>query len=118
MQNDVLAAMDAQGWGIPDLGVVEDGELGGPPLSAAAGDYGHLLLLGPADAGWFTTPSRMPGALVEPLFVTDPYEGSLAASASGQEVIAGGLARAVEQYFAPVPRPGATTTSAPTRPAG
>ena len=43
----------------------------------------------------------MPGALIEPLFITDPFEGSIADSSSGQQVIAGGLAQAVEQYFAP-----------------
>ena len=101
VQNDVLSAMNAQGWGIPNLGVVDDSQLGGPALSAAAADYGHLLLLGPADPGFSTTPSAMPGALIEPLFLTDPDEGSLAASASGQAVIAGGLARAIAQYFAP-----------------
>ncbi len=101
VQNDVLGAMNAQGWSIPNLGVTEDSQLGGPALSDAAADYDHLLLLGPADPGWFSTPSQMPGALIEPLFITDPYEGSIAASASGQEVIAGGLAQAVEQYFAP-----------------
>jgi N-acetylmuramoyl-L-alanine amidase len=101
VQNDVLAAMNAQGWGIPNLGVVDDGQLGGPALSTAAADYGHLLLLGPSDPGWFTTPSEMPGALIEPLFITDPYEGSQAASPSGQAVIAGGLAQAIAQYFAP-----------------
>ena len=101
VQTDVLDAMNAQGWGIPDLGVVDDSELGGPALTTAAADYDHLLLLGPADPGFSTTPSAMPGALIEPLFITDPYEGSLAASASGQQVIAGGLAQAIEQYFAP-----------------
>ena len=103
VQNDVLSAMNGQGWGIPDLGAVDDSVLGGPAMSAAAGDYGHLLLLGPTDPGWFTTPSAMPGALIEPLFITDPFEATIAESASGQEVIAGGLAQAVEQYFAPPP---------------
>jgi N-acetylmuramoyl-L-alanine amidase len=42
----------------------------------------------------------MPGALIEPLFITDPFEGSIAASSLGQHVIAAGLAKAVEQYFA------------------
>ena len=37
----------------------------------------------------------MPGALIEPLFITDPFEGSIADGAHGQEVIA----QAVEQYF-------------------
>jgi N-acetylmuramoyl-L-alanine amidase len=101
VQTDVLAAMNAQGWNIPNDGVVPDDSLGGPPLSNAAADYGHLVLLGPADPGYFSTPSKMPGALIEPLFITDPYEGSLANSAHGQRVIAGGLATAVEQYFSP-----------------
>jgi len=42
----------------------------------------------------------MPGASIEPLFLTEPFEGSVAASARGQQVMAGGLAQAVEQYFA------------------
>jgi N-acetylmuramoyl-L-alanine amidase len=103
VQNDVLAAMNAQGWAIPSLGVVTDDELGGPALSAAAADYEHLLILGPAAPGWFTTPSTMLGALIEPLFITDPFEGSIGASQNGQQVIAGGLAHAIAQYFAPTP---------------
>jgi len=43
----------------------------------------------------------MPGALIEPLFVTDPFEGTLAARPAAQRVIAGGIARAVEQYLGP-----------------
>ena len=101
VQNDVLNAMNTQGWGIPSLGVTNDTELGGPALSTAAANYSHLLLLGPGVPGWFTTPSEMPGALIEPLFITDPFEGSIADSSSGQQVIAGGLAQAVEQYFSP-----------------
>jgi N-acetylmuramoyl-L-alanine amidase len=100
MQSDVLAAMNAQGWQIPDGGVQSDQGLGSS-LSPADLAYGHLLLLGPAEHGYFSTPSTMPGALVEPLFITDPFEGSIAASSRGQQVIAGGLARAIEQYFAP-----------------
>ena len=51
VQSDVLNAMNAQGWGIPGLGVVDDSVLGGPALTTAAADYGHLLLLGPAEPG-------------------------------------------------------------------
>jgi N-acetylmuramoyl-L-alanine amidase len=119
VQNDVLWAMNAQGWGIPNLGVSVDSELGGPALTTSAADYGHLLLLGPAVPGWFSTPSGMPGALIEPLFITDPFEGSIAASPSGQAVIAGGLAEAVEQYFAPAapaaPARQSSATTTPTR---
>jgi N-acetylmuramoyl-L-alanine amidase len=106
VQTDVLAAMNAQGWDIPNDGVVSDTLLGGPALSDAAAAYGYLLLLGPADPGYFSTPSTMPGALIEPLFITDPYEGTLANSALGQRVIAQGLSAAVEQYFGPPKDPG------------
>ena len=100
VQSDVLAAMNAQGWQIPDGGVQPDQGLGSS-LGLADLAYRHLLLLGPAKKGYFSTPGMMPGALVEPLFITDPFEGSIAASSRGQQVIADGLARAIEQYFAP-----------------
>jgi N-acetylmuramoyl-L-alanine amidase len=104
VQSAVLAAMNAQGWQIPDGGVQPDQELGSS-LTPADLAYVHLLLLGPAKAGYFNTLSMMPGALVEPLFITDPFEGSIAASTRGQQVIAAGLARAIEQYVAPRPSP-------------
>lgn len=100
VQKDVLHAMNAQAWKIPNEGVLKDSELGSE-VSSRSVSYGHLLLLGPASPGWFDTPSQMPGALIEPLFITDPFEGSIAASAKGQHVIAEGLASAVKQYFAP-----------------
>lgn len=103
VQADVLAKLNAHGWAIPDDGVQSDVSLGGPPLTPQAHAYGHLLLLGPAMAGYFSTPSRMPGALIEPLFITDPVEGSIAASPIGQQAIAAGLAEAAEQYFAAPP---------------
>jgi N-acetylmuramoyl-L-alanine amidase len=105
VQADVLSAMNAHGWGIPDEGVAPDSDLGSA-LSSQAIAYGHLLLLGPAEPGYFTTPSQMPGALIEPLFLTDPFEGSIAASALGQHVIAAGLADAIEQYSASRPAGG------------
>ncbi len=100
LEDDVLSAMNARGWGIPDAGVKPDAGLGSA-LTGQALSYGHLVLLGPFRRGYVPTPSQMPGALVEPLFITDPFEGSIAASPDGQEVIAGGLAKAVEQYLAP-----------------
>ncbi len=98
VQRDVLHAMNRHGWGIPDEGVQPDGQLGSS-INPAGDAYGHLLLLGPAKAGWFATPSLMPGALIEPLFITDPFEGSIANGSRGQHVIAGGVAQAVEQFF-------------------
>ncbi len=115
LQHDVLAAMNAQGWAIPDRGVVSDateGSTSGNPadggLAAQASAYHHLLLLGPAAPGYFTTPSQMPGALIEPLFLTDPFEGTIAASGPDQAVIAQGIVTAVGDYFGPQ---STTTTS-------
>ncbi len=106
VQDDVLSRMNAQGWDIPNDGVQTDDELGsldGDPgsggLAAEAATYNHLLLLGPAAPGYFDTPSTMPGTVTEPLYITDPFEGSIAASAKGQTTIAQGIATAIEQYF-------------------
>jgi N-acetylmuramoyl-L-alanine amidase len=99
LQDDVLGALNTQGYDIPDEGVLPDTVLGSA-LTSEAVAYGHLLLLGPAKAGHFETPSQMPGALIEPLFVTDPFEGSIAASAHGQQLMAAAMAKAVTQYFA------------------
>jgi N-acetylmuramoyl-L-alanine amidase len=108
LQTDVLAAMNGQGWGIPNDGVQSDSALGsyvGNPssggIAAEAAAYDHLMLIGPAMSGFFSTPSSMPGAVIEPLYLTDPFEGSIAASASGQAVIARGIATAIEQYLTP-----------------
>ena len=43
----------------------------------------------------------MPGTVIEPLFITDPFEGSIASSTHGQQVLAGGIAAGIEQFFAP-----------------
>ena len=101
-----MAGLNARGLGIPNDGVMPDDSLGsyvGDPesggIAGEAASYNHLLLIGPADSGFFTTPSQMPGAVIEPLYITDPFEGSIAASTSGRQVIAAGIAKAVEQYF-------------------
>ena len=100
VQRDVLSALDSDGQSVPDDGVTPDIGLGGPALDEAEAAYGHLLLLGPAEPEWFQTPSNMPGTLIEPLFITDPFEATIAASTAGQEAIARGIALAIEQYFA------------------
>ena len=100
--------MNAQGWQIPNDGAVPDTGFGssvGDPsaggLAGQAADYNHLLLIGPAMSGYFTTPSEMPGAVIEPLYLTDPFEGTIAADPADQHVIAGGIAAAVEQFLTP-----------------
>ncbi|HET6188779.1 MAG TPA: N-acetylmuramoyl-L-alanine amidase, partial [Trebonia sp.] len=63
VQSAVLGVMNRRGWDIPDAGVASDTGLGSA-VSLADAAYGHLILLGPAKRGYFTTPSLMPGALI------------------------------------------------------
>jgi N-acetylmuramoyl-L-alanine amidase len=105
LQHTVLDAMNARGWGIPNGGVNSDIYEGGPALSSGAASYDHLMLLGPAKAGFFSTPSEMPGAVIEPLFATDPFEATIADSSTGQHVIAGGIAKTVDEFLS---QPGTT----------
>ncbi len=112
VQTDVLDDMNGQGWAIPNDGVLPDTTLGsyvGDPsaggIAGEAASYNHLLLLGPAAAGYFSTPSLMPGAVIEPLYLTDPFEGTIADSSKGQTQIARGIASAIEKFLAPAPGP-------------
>ncbi|MGO9557980.1 MAG: N-acetylmuramoyl-L-alanine amidase family protein [Acidimicrobiales bacterium] len=106
LQSTVLGDMNAQGWEIPNDGVETDagygssnGSVADGGLAAKSAEYDHVMLIGPAMAGYFSTPSEMPGAVIEPLYITDPFEGSIAASAHDQLVMANGIASAVEKYF-------------------
>jgi len=83
-------------------GVWTDEQLAAPTLTPSGSRYGHLIELGPASSGWVDHPSEMPGALVEPLFLTNPREASVAASADGQQRIAAALKTALEAYFSGV----------------
>jgi N-acetylmuramoyl-L-alanine amidase len=117
LQTDMLGAMNKRGWDIPDDGVVSDSTVGSlvtgssSPLVAQAEHYGHLLLLGPYEAGYNPKPSTMPGAVIEPLFVTDPFEASIATTSDGQSVMAGALTKAIGQYLSPPARNGARSTA-------
>lgn len=99
VQRDVLSELDGHGFAVPDDGVQTDAGLGGVPLTPAASTYDHLLLLGPAKPGYFSHPSVMPGALIEPLFLTNRHEATLIVKPAVQRLIARGLADAAEQYF-------------------
>jgi N-acetylmuramoyl-L-alanine amidase len=82
-----------------DRGVVTDDALQAPTLSDRAGDYGHLVLLGPPQPGYVDTATSRPGALVEPLFLSAPGDAAIAGSAAGQRRIAGALAAGLEAYL-------------------
>jgi N-acetylmuramoyl-L-alanine amidase len=100
VQQEVVLSLSAAGWSVPDRGIINDTALGSPALSAAGNAYGHLMELGPPQAGYLDRASLMPGALLEALFITNPAEADVAASADGQHAIAIGLERALLAYAA------------------
>jgi N-acetylmuramoyl-L-alanine amidase len=83
----------------PDRGVWTDDQLAAPTLTSSGSTYGHLIELGPMSAGWVDSPSLMPGALVEPLFLTNPAEARLASDPSGQQKIAVALEAGLVKYL-------------------
>ena len=85
--------------GTTNRGVWTDDQLAAPTLTAAGSMYGHLIELGPAAAGWVDQPSQMPGALVEPLFLTNAAEANLAKTPSGQQRVATALGTGIEKYL-------------------
>jgi N-acetylmuramoyl-L-alanine amidase len=95
LQSALVAAL-----GVNDRGVWADDQIGAPTLTASGRLYDHLMELGPAESGWVDNPSQMPGALVEPLFLTNPAEARLASDPAGRERIAEGLRTGLERYFA------------------
>ena len=86
--------------GSADLGVWPDDENVGPALSPAGAVYGHLVVLGPPSPGYVDTPSQMPGALVEPLFLSNSADARRAADPRTQQLIAVAIEDGVRAYFA------------------
>lgn len=105
LQEDVVDALTGAGWTVASRGVVTDAGQGAAGLTSQARAYGHLLELGPARPGYFTDPTTMPGAIVEPLFVTDPAEAAIAADPAGALAVARGVAAAVQAFLAGQPGP-------------
>jgi N-acetylmuramoyl-L-alanine amidase len=111
IQQAVLRMLAVAGWRIPDRGVIPDSAGGTPALSLQGAIYGHLLELGPAQPGLVTRPSQMPGALVEPVFLTDPAELAIVRSAKGQQALARAFAVAIGRYFRTEPHRSKTSTA-------
>jgi N-acetylmuramoyl-L-alanine amidase len=85
--------------GVADRGVWTDDQLAAPTLTGSGQSYNHLIELGPMSQGWVDSPSQMPGALVEPLFVTNPVEAQIAGDPAGQQKIAEALAAGVTKFL-------------------
>jgi N-acetylmuramoyl-L-alanine amidase len=94
LQSALVAALNTS-----DRGVWTDDQLAAPTLTATGSTYNHLIELGPESAGWVDNPSSMAGALVEPLFLTNPTEARVAGDPAGQQVIAAALDAGLEKYL-------------------
>jgi len=99
LQNSVISQLHAAGWAVPDRGTLRDTKNHGGALTAAGARYGHEALLGPYAKGWVSHPSHMPGAIIEPLFLTRPTEADIAYSAAEQAVLARAILTAVQQFL-------------------
>ena len=99
LATDLQAALVAR-LGAADRGVWTDDQLAAPTLTGSGQSYNHLIELGPSSQGWVDNPSQMPGALVEPLFVTNPAEALIASDPSGQQKIAEALESGVLKFMA------------------
>jgi N-acetylmuramoyl-L-alanine amidase len=96
----IVSSMRDAGWQIRDRGVAIDDSAGGEAITREAAAYDQLLELGPAAPPWFTSPSRMPGAVIEPLFLTNPDEARHVTTVAGRTAIARGILDGVLAYFA------------------
>jgi hypothetical protein len=85
--------------GTADRGVWTDDQLAAPTLTSSGSTYNHLIELGPLAAGWVDAPSQMAGALVEPLFLTNPNEARIASDPSGQQMIAAALEAGLAKFL-------------------
>ena len=95
LQSALVAAL-----GTADRGVWTDDQLAAPTLTSSGSSYNHLIELGPMSAGWVDAPSQMAGALVEPLFLTNPAEARVAADPAEQQVMAAALEAGLVKFLA------------------
>jgi N-acetylmuramoyl-L-alanine amidase len=99
LQTSVVASLHRAGWPVPNRSILKDTQNHGTALTAAGARYGHEALLGPYARGWVPRPTTMPGAIIEPLFLTRPTEADIATSSAGQAVLAKAILAAVQQFL-------------------
>jgi N-acetylmuramoyl-L-alanine amidase len=102
VQSSLIDALRAAGYATPDRGITDDSTLQAESLGALQGSYNHLVLLGPAVPGRLR-PSQMPGALSEPMFVSNPEEATALVTPEMQDLLAGAYVKAIESYLREAP---------------
>lgn len=96
LQRDILRGFAELGRPVPDRGVRGDTTSGNGRNDVDAHD---LVILGPQLPGRIDEPSAMPGALIEPLFLTNPEDAALATSPEGRQVLARAIRTALEEFL-------------------
>ena|GEM_PF-5345972 len=102
VQGNFITTLQGNGYDTPDRGILSDANLFTDSMGTL-GNYAHLVVLGPGVPG-LLTPTQMPGALCEALFLSNPPEASAAIDPAFQGLIAKGFATAIQQYLATVPK--------------
>lgn len=100
LQVNVLAEVRRAGWQLSDRRVMDDTANPGGALTERGARYGHSIIIGPYAKDWVPEPSAMPGAIMEPLFLTRPEEADIATSAKGQAALASAMTAAVAEFLA------------------
>jgi N-acetylmuramoyl-L-alanine amidase len=98
VQSSVVSALRETGYAEVDRGITDDSSLESDGFGTLGIPYHHLILLGPPVPGKLR-PSQMPGALSEPLFLSNPIEAGLALQPDTQQLLARAYASAIEQFL-------------------
>jgi N-acetylmuramoyl-L-alanine amidase len=106
LQHTLITTLATAGYPVRDRGIASDTTAAGGQITPAGETYGHLDILGPTAPGYLEHSTAMPGALIEPLFITNPSEAAIAQASPGQHAIATAINGAVSTYL--------TTSSQPT----
>gem|GEM_PF-627744 len=98
IQNTVISAFHQQGYNVPDRGIADDTQLQAESLGTLPSSYDHLVVLGPGLPGRLR-PTKMPGALCEGLFLSDPQEATIISQPAVQQLLAQAYADAIEKFL-------------------
>jgi N-acetylmuramoyl-L-alanine amidase len=98
IQDSVMSNLQSRGILVLDRGVTDDASLDAEDLGTLGGAYRHLILLGPPLDGKLRA-SQMPGALSEPLFLSNPAEATAAGRPEVLAALADGYADAIEEFL-------------------
>jgi N-acetylmuramoyl-L-alanine amidase len=92
LQTAIRTRLTAGGHTTLDRGIADDS-------SGAESGGGHLVLLGPRIPGYIDEPSAMPGALVEPLFLTHPDDLAAVAGPGGTDALGEAVSDGITEYL-------------------